>query len=217
MYNVGTIPLGLRVDENKRYQIDEKTAPIVRKIFEMYANGEIMADIIRYLNSKNIKTVLGNEFNKCSIHNMLFNKKYIGTYTYNGVETPNAFPAVIEDDLFCRVQDMLKNNKKSPARAKAKTEYLLTTKLFCGECKEMMIGTCGTSKTGKVYNYYACNGVKKKICKKKNVPKEYIEDIIVQEARNILSDKNIEKIASEIVKFSEKSILASLEKGKPKL
>ena len=73
---------------------------------------------------------------------------------------------------------MLSKNKRAPARSKAKNEYILTTKLFCGKCKEMMIGISGTSHTKKVYNYYVCNGTKKKICDKKNVSKEYIEDII---------------------------------------
>ena len=62
-YNGGTVPLGFKlieVDSNitdatgkivkkKKYAIDEDTAPIVQKIFEMYNNGDLMADIIRYM------------------------------------------------------------------------------------------------------------------------------------------------------------------------
>jgi len=101
---------------------------------------------------------------------------------------------------------MLSKNKQSPARAKAKTEYILTTKLFCGNenCKEMMIGISGTSWTKKVYNYYSCNGIRKKICNKKNVSKEYIEDIVVNEVRNLLTDKRIKEISSEFVRYIDK-------------
>ena len=66
--------------------------------------------------------------------------------------TPNAMPRIIEDDLFYRVQEMLERNQKAPARARAKAEYLLTTKLFCGYCKEMMTGYSGKSKSGRAYN-----------------------------------------------------------------
>ncbi len=45
----------------------------------------------------------------------------------------------------------MNKNKKAPARARAKVDYLLTTKLFCGHCKEMMTGFSGTGKMGKVY------------------------------------------------------------------
>lgn len=37
---------------------------------------------------------------------------------------------------------------------KAFEDYNLTTKLFCGYDKEMMVGTGGTGKSGKNYHYY---------------------------------------------------------------
>lgn len=204
LYNGGIPPLGYKIDKDKRFVVDNEQAKIVKKIFEMYLNGYIMADIIRYLNEKGIKTSYGNPFNKCSIRTILLNKKYIGVYTYNGIETPNGVPRIIDDETFERVQEMMTKNKKAPARARAKAEYLLTTKLFCGTCKEMMVGMSGTSITKKVHNYYSCNGKKKHICNRKNIQKEYIEDIVVQEARNVLTDENINKIAKNIVAIAEK-------------
>ena len=56
-----------RIVKKKKYAIDEDTAPIVEKIFEMYNGGYLMADIIKYLNKKNIKTSVGGDFNKNSI------------------------------------------------------------------------------------------------------------------------------------------------------
>ena len=46
-------------------------------------------------------------------------------------------------------------NKKVPACTRGRDEYLLTTKLFCGYCREMMTSYGGTGKSGKVYHYYA--------------------------------------------------------------
>ena len=204
LFNGGYVPLGFKIDENRKFQIDENTVEIVKKIFEMYKNGIIMADIIKYLNNKNIKTSQGNMFNKNSIRNILLNKKYVGTYIYNNVEIPNGIPQIIDNETFNVVQEMMKQNKHAPARAKAKTEYLLTTKLFCGHCKEMMVGVSGTSKTGKTHNYYSCNGIRKKICNKKNVQKDYLEDTVIEETRKILTDSNIDKIANSIVKCAEK-------------
>ena len=204
LYNGGSIPLGLKVGESKRYQIDEKMAPTIKKIFDMYMAGSTMAQISDYLNARQIKTSKGNNFNGNAIYRILTNKKYIGIYSYNRKDTPNAIPAIIDEETFYNVQEMLSKNKRTPARAKAKNEYILTTKLFCGHCKEMMIGISGTSHTKKVYNYYMCNGTKKKICDKKNVSKEYIEDIIVNEARNLLTDKRIKQIANEFVAYIKK-------------
>lgn len=204
LYNGGTIPLGLTVDNDKKYQIDTNTAPIIKEIFNMYISGKTMAEIMKYLNSKNIKTSYGNEFNKNSIRTILENKKYIGIYSYKGTETKNAIPAIIDEETFEKVQEVLNKNKKAPARAKAKTEYLLTTKLFCGTCKEMMVGVCGTSRNGVVHNYYSCNGKRKNKCDRKNIQKELIENIVIKETIKILTDKNIDKIAKGIFELAEK-------------
>lgn len=199
-----TIALGFKIDDDRNFQIDENNAPIVRKIFEMYAKGSTMADIIRYLNSNNLKTSLGNDFNKNSIRRILMNKRYIGTYTYKGEETANVIPKIVDNKLFYEVQEMILKRKKAPARARAKKEYLLTTKLFCGYCKDMMTGSGGTSETGKVHTYYSCKKSKIKLCDKKSVQKQYIEDLVVDKARSLLTKDNITKIANSVVEYAEK-------------
>lgn len=68
-------------------------------------------------------------------------------YRYKGIETPNGMPRIVEDDLFFRVQDMLDRNSAAPGMGKAKDDYLLTTKLFCGHCGEPMTGYSGTGKS----------------------------------------------------------------------
>lgn len=230
IYNGGTIPLGLklvdvdsgitdatgRIIKKKKFAIDEQTAPIVREIFELYANGYIMADIIRQLNEKGYRTVAGGEFKQNSVRGILINKRYNGVYTCGTAEIVDGIPKIIDNELFNKVQEIMKKNKKTPSRAKAKTEYLLTTKLFCGHCKDMMVGYSGTSKTGKLHTYYMCNKARKKLCNKKAVKKDYIEDLVVEEARAILTNDNIKKIATKVVEIAnaekDKTVLKNLYK-----
>ena len=143
-------------------------------------------------------------FNKNSLRTILQNKRYIGIYTYKDKEIPDGIPRIIDDDLFYKVARIMETNKKAPAKAKAKEEYLLTTKLFCGHCKEMMRGYGGTGKLGKHYHYYACNGKIKKVCDKKLVDKDYIENLVISECRKLLTDENIQRIAREVVALCEK-------------
>lgn len=198
----GGIPsLGFIVDSDKKFQIDPHTAPFAQQIFEMYAAGHTVKQITDHMNERGFKTSKGAAFNKNSLRDILRNKKYIGTYVYRGQETPNGIPRIISDELFYQVQEKLDKNKLAPARARAKAEYLLTTKLFCGYCKEMMIGVSGTSRNGGIHWYYTCKGVfHKKGCKKKNVIKQYIEDLVLEKAREQLTDENISIIAKEIEK-----------------
>ncbi len=240
-YNGGSVPLGLKLKvveelngpfgkkiKKKKYVIDEEKAPIVKKIFDMYINDHTMFDIIRYLNAQHLKTSQNKEFNKNSIRTILTNKKYIGIYSYNGEETKGGIPSIIEEDVFYKAQEKLSSNRLAPARKRAKTQYLLTTKLFCGNCKSMMVGVSGTSKNGKLHTYYSCKGSWKRICSRKNIPQLYLEDMVVKQARKILTKRNIDKIANAVVEYTDKQneeqnierlkkILAKNKKVKDKL
>lgn len=200
----GNLALGFKT-EGKQIVVDPLTAPIVVKIFEMYVTGSTMADIIRYLNANQIKTSYGNEFNKNSINRILRNKRYIGVYTYRDKEIPDGLPRIVDEDLFWEAQRIMEKNKKAPARAKAKVDYLLTTKLFCGYCKAAMTGISGTSKTERKYHYYQCvTNRRDKSCDKKTVGKEYIEDLVVNRLRDFLTPDNISTIAKEVVDLCER-------------
>ena len=143
--------LGFKVAPDHTFYVDEDEAIIVREIFERYGKGETVTDIIKDLNARQIKTSLGRDFNKNSLHRLLRNKRYIGTYLYKGEETPGGMPRIVSDEVFGRVQSILDKNKAAPARSRGKEEYLLTTKLFCGYCHEMMTGYGGTGKSRSTY------------------------------------------------------------------
>lgn len=188
-------------------QVRRNLLDIVRKMRLIKLSGKLdiqvdinVAEIIKYLNANNYKTSIGGNFNKNSLNKLLQNKKYIGSYVYKGNELEkDVFPQIVSLDIFEMVQRRMNKARKAPATAKAYEDYILTTKLFCGHCKNMMVGVSGTSKTGKKHCYYTCNGVKKKICKKKSVQKAYIENLVLTECRKVLTDENIEKIANKVM------------------
>jgi len=214
----GQTPLGYKIVD-KKYVINEDTAPIVRRIYAMYAANATMADIIRYLNQQGIKTQKGNEYNKNSIRRILTNRKYIGIAHYHGQDYRGIVPAIIDGELFEQAQIMMQKNKKAPARAKATDEqYILTTKLYCGECRAPMTGISGYSHTGVPYQYYSCVNARKKgnVCHKSNVRKDLIENAVVKVIRSTMNDTTIADIAKEIVaqdkKSNSSSNLAALQK-----
>ena len=173
--------------------------------YERYASGETKAEIIRDLKRRRVKTSLGKEFSPNSLSHLLSNKRYIGVYLYKGKETPGGMPRILDDDLFYRVQSMMNKNKNAPARTHGEGEYLLTTKLFCGHCKEMMVGYGGTSKTGRQYHYYMCKNTRRKKCGKKIASKSYIEDRVVNECLKMLTEEKIRFIAKKVAEECAKS------------
>jgi site-specific DNA recombinase len=202
----GSHVLGYRVNSEKHYVIDEQTAPIVREIFKLYNDGKTVKEICDILNERSVKTARGGRYNKNSLHTILTNCKYIGIYKTKYGELTDVIPPIVDRELFCDVGLRMKQNKKAPARAKANINYLLSTKLFCGECGSAMVGESGTGKLGKKYYYYAC--VKKKreqACKKSNVKKEWIEQLVIQHTiSDILQDEIIEHIADRLVELQAK-------------
>ena len=197
--------LGFKVNKDRTFSINEEGAKIVREIFERYARGETKAEIVKDLQQRKIKTSLGNVFTYNSLSHLLENKRYIGIYMYKDMEIPGGMPRIVDDDLFYKVQDILNKNKVVPARTRGENEYLLTTKLFCGYCKEMMVGYGGTGKSGKRYHYYMCRKARKKQCDKKMIKKEYIEDRIVKECIKILTEDKIQYIAKKIAEECSKN------------
>jgi len=212
--NGGNIPFGYILGDDKKLLIDPLAATIVQEAFTRYADGETLKVIVESLNERGLTTKKNQPFNTNSFSLLFDNRKYIGEFKYKDVIIPDGVPAIISEELFNRVQERKAKNKRAPARTRADEEYLLTTKLICGNCERLMIGESGNSHTGKTYYYYKCSGVKnRKICKKKSVKKEWIERIVVIWTVNkVLQDEEIDKIADKLVFIQEQenTLLPSL-------
>ncbi|MCL2603106.1 MAG: recombinase family protein [Defluviitaleaceae bacterium] len=198
----GIVPLGYKLTEDKQYEIDPITAPIVQKMYELYAAGYSLKEVGIAIKDKfDIK--FGNIYNY--VGKILDNVNYVGTYTRGATHIPNAIPRIVSDELFEKVKIMRNKKKKAPATARANEEYILTTTLFCGHCRDMMIGTGGTSRSGRVYHYYGCrNTIHRKTCDKKKISKEHIENFIISKALEQLTDENIELITKSVIEMSHR-------------
>lgn len=200
----GSIPIGYKII-NKKFVIDEETAPIVKEAFERYANGETIVEIYKDFNQRGLRTSRGTLFNKNSFRSIFQNERYIGIYKYKDIRIENGIPAIIDKELFEKVQKKIELNIEAPARSKAKQNYLLSQKLFCGHCNSPMTGEYGTSKNGTKHYYYACSGKKRfHSCDKKAVPKEWLEMTVVKDVIKLLTPENIDKIATIAVNEAEK-------------
>lgn len=202
----GHVPLGYKIEDHKLV-INPATAHIVQEAFELYANGETVADICRMFNAKGYRTAKGVEFNRNSFKSMFRNKRYVGVYTYKDIEVEDGVPAIIDKELFETVGRRLSKNAEAPARGKAKVDYLLAGKLFCGHCGGSMNGESGTSKTGAIHNYYTCYTRKRKhACDKKPLKKDWIEYIVAQDAMELLTDDTIQEMADMAISQTEQDL-----------
>ena len=213
--------LGLITNSEKRYEIEPVGAKVVQEIFSLYDSGNSEAQVIKYCNDKGFRTARGKPFTRNSLRSILRDKKYIGIYEYEDVVIEDVIPKIIDPEQFWRVDARLKRNYHSRARAKAKEEYLLTTKVFCGHCGAPMIGESGTSRHGTTYRYYKCACRKRSstACRKKTEKKEWLEAFVVKHTVEVaLIDENIEDISTKAAALYEREcadtrLLVSLEQS----
>lgn len=214
-YNGGTVPMGYKIDAEQRFQIDPVTSPIVLEMFTRYSDGATMKQLVNSLNARGIRSARGKKITLNIMERLLKNRRYIGEYSYRDVVVPDGIPAIVPLELFEKVQERLKKNKKAPARFKAEDKYLLTTKLYCGKCGAYMTGESGTSHTRRVHRYYKCFGRRGRKCDKKNVQKDWIENLVIDQTMKILFDDALMESVADmmmVLQGRENTVLPALKK-----
>lgn len=153
-WNGGQIPFGYMVKDSY-LAIDETLAPIVRKLFEMCADGITVKDIHKYVQEKGILRPNGKKITYSSLRYLLSNRVYIGEYRHSGIIHENVVPAIVDKEVYDRAQEQISRTAHAPARHKAEDDYLLTLKLYCGHCGALMTAYAGTSivVSGKTYTF----------------------------------------------------------------
>ena len=218
LWTGGTLPLGYNV-ENQVLTINEAEAEAVRTIFTMYASGETKEDICRACNSRGFRTKTGKPFYINSLRCIPSNRMYTGIHLFKG-EITRSCPRIIDDTTFQKCQERVALNRRLRGQKQVDdVPYILTGKLYCGYCGELMTGDMGTSRNGSRHRYYTCfRRKKRRTCNKKSEKKDFIEWYVVEQTvKYILDPTRTEHIAERIVaayhdEFSEDKI-AELEKA----
>lgn len=201
----GQLPYGYKKGPDGKYAIDEARAEVVREIFRRIAAGEKQRSIADDLNARGIRTSRGNAWGKCSFHSMLANERYTGVYLYNDVRIEGGVPAIIDKALFEEAQLALRARK---GQVRSTGDYLLTGKLFCGECKRPMVGVSGTSATGNSYHYYTCRGRLEHACAKANARRDILEPAVARAICN-------HALHDDVLTWIADSTVAHLRKKSP--
>ncbi len=196
-WNGGKPALGYDVVD-KKLVINEREAVIVRKIFKMAAEGNGYNKIINELNRCGYLTKSGNKFGKNSLYDLLRNERYKGVYIFNQrskrnsrnnrnnhkykdeseiIRIENGCPAIVSEDLWERANA----SRKMAARLShnAKSVYLLSGLLYCGECGSKLHGN--HRKYGENgYNTYRCNKQANQLtCGCKEIRTDILEEFIL--------------------------------------
>ena len=145
---IGNVPYGYVLLDRYTPVIDEEKAEVVRKIFSLCLEGKSSLETARYLNQQGILTYQGRKWTLSTVRKILKNEKYTGkrialnqikdvkTRKYKPTKettwyvNDNAFPKIIERDVFEKVQSMLPKHERKIPREKS----IMARKLYCAKC-----------------------------------------------------------------------------------
>ena len=200
---------------DKRFEIDEKNAVVVKEIFDQYVyQRKSRAEIRRYLDENGIVTTKGKKFNTNMVTRLLSNEKYTGRYIYKNQFIGDYIPQIIDERTFRLAQELMECHQKAPSRNKEEGMYMLSGKVFCRNCNKKMIGYSGHSKTKyKLHKYYACNSYRAHKCNCKPMRKEELEILVINEVMKLLTDNKIHMIAKRVEKINAEDPLSNRYKN----
>lgn len=197
----GAPPMGYVISDH-RLVPDERMAPVVLEVYTRYAAGDSLAEIAEDLNRRGYRTRQGRAFCTGTFDRVIPNPAYIGQYRYGSRTVPDLCPPIVPEETYQKALARRERNRRAPGSGRAKVDYLLAGKLFCGSCALPMIGDCGTSRHGYRCTYYSCSGRKhrRNDCRKKSEKQDFIEWYVCEQTvAYILSPSRLPLIASRVV------------------
>ena len=181
----GQVALGFKKDRNKKTIIDPATAPIVKRVFDLYLQGKTFLQISNIFNEEK---VLNKNWKDTHIERIINNRLYMGDYEmykrvkeWKNVE-PVIYMNVVEPIIpryiweECQAQKII--NQRTYTRDRV---YTFFQKLKCPKCGKIM--KCkGSGGKKRKYVYYNCEDCKE------NIRESYVEE-------------EFEKIVGQLLRF----------------
>lgn len=192
----------VQTERGKEIKPDDERKEVIKKIFDLYEQGNTVDRIAEYLNINNIPTASKYRFHSPKfkgyqetyrkkstdvpinrddtkwqgsvVCSYLRNKWYIGERMYK--DNPLSHDPIITTEQWSIVSTLLEENSQNfrSRRESQKHIYLLSRLIFCGKCGKRMYGHY----TG-LNNHYFCSSVEEGIkCGLRGVCKENIEAAI---------------------------------------
>ena len=197
--------LGYDVDpKGGKLIVNEDEAARVRSIFELYLEHEALMAVVKELDTRGWHNKLwitrkgreagGRRFDKASLYKLLTNVLYVGKLTCNSECHDGEHPAIMDAQVFQRVQTLLtRNGRSGGSYVRNRFGALLKGILRCAPCGCGMVHTF-TKKGNKRYRYYVCLTAQKRgwhACPSKSIPALEIEKFVVDQIRSIGRDQTL--------------------------
>jgi len=185
----GNVLLGYKVVDKKLIVIEEEAA-LVERVFNYYLEQPSSYKIAQRLNDEGFRTKIrttkankvvgGAHFNSKHVQDLLNNNLYIGQVQYKDQVFKGLHQAIIGEELFNKVQELLAKSRDDRYITHDTSELVLLGIIKCGFCEKGLTTSFG-KKGDKKYFYYKCT-VKTKLgagnCEERDISAEQVEGLV---------------------------------------
>jgi site-specific DNA recombinase len=166
-------------------------------MYDRYAteDGGVRA-VASWLNDAGHRTRRGQLWSMVTVRDILRNTSYIGTYRRFGLRLPSSYQAIVDRELFRKVQEKMQG--RSPVRRNPKgIPFLLSGIIYCGHCGQRMMGVrrrqMWRRKDGEraraEYSYYQCQSrVNRNQCEYRTTNALELEKAVLHQLKQRLAD-----------------------------
>ena len=180
----GRVPYGYTRTRDKALVPDEREAPIVRRIFDLYTAGRLgSVSIARQLTAEGVPS-RGRAWLPAKVLTILANEAYIGRVHWRAQTFDGRHEPLIDRDTFAQAGALLKQRGEDCARCVGeRSDFLLTGVINCGRCHRAYVGMSARGNGG-TYHYYACSGRQKlgrRACDGDRLPKDKLENAVLRQ------------------------------------
>ncbi len=148
--NVGNGPEG----QNRVVEVDETVAPLVKRMFELYATGNYSAhELGEFMYGLGLRSRNQKKLHVSKVLTILQNPFYFGVVKWGEVTTKGIHQPLVDEGLFRAVQAVMRGHSGNQSRRR-QHDFLLRGYLFCVTCGGRLIGETHLLKKA---DYYRCH------------------------------------------------------------
>ncbi len=227
---VGGMPmLGYDIsDHGGALVVNEDEAARVRAIFDLYLEHGSLIPVVQELNRRGWRmkewttrkgSVAGGQpFAKNRLYNLLTNMVYVGKVKYGGQIYEGEHEAIVDPEVWQRVQDRLRYNGRTGGRqVRNKYGAVLKGILRCASCDAGMVHTYTQKTPNKLHRYYVCVNAHQKgydQCPTRSVSAPAIEQAVIAQIHGIASNPGVMDRVVESLGEQRVADIESLEREK---
>jgi site-specific DNA recombinase len=194
----GRLPFGYRRNEAKDVIADERTVPIVRRIFELYTSGRLGTATIAHQLADEQAAAPPAGWQPAVVQLVLQNEAYLGRVLWRGESLPGLHEPLVDELTFQRAQRLLRERGEDMALRRSNSgDYLLSGLVRCGRCRRAYVGASARGNGG-LYHYYACSGRQKlgrKGCDGVRIPRDKLEAAVIHQLATLYRDGTLIRAA----------------------